>query len=54
VSPPRRWSGAPPATRSFALVVDDPDAPDPQAQRTIWTSWVLYNSEVAGNNVGAK
>src|SRR5437762_14351836 len=43
VSPPLRWSGAPPATRSFALIVDDPDAPDPRAPRTIWTHWVLYN-----------
>jgi phosphatidylethanolamine-binding protein (PEBP) family uncharacterized protein len=29
VSPPLAWSGAPSGTRSFALIVDDPDAPDP-------------------------
>lgn len=43
VSAPLHWSGAPPETRSFALIVDDPDAPDPRAPRMIWTHWVLYN-----------
>jgi Raf kinase inhibitor-like YbhB/YbcL family protein len=42
-SPPLQWDGAPPATRSFALVVDDPDAPDPAHPRTRWVHWVLYN-----------
>ena len=28
VSPPLSWSGAPRGTRSLALIVDDPDAPD--------------------------
>lgn len=43
VSPPLSWSGAPPGTRSFALIVDDPDAPDPHAPRTVWVHWVVYN-----------
>lgn len=43
VSPPLSWSGAPAGTRSFALVVDDPDAPDPRAPKTTWVHWVLYN-----------
>ena len=46
-SPPLAWSGAPAGTRSFALIVDDPDAPDPAAPRTTWVHWVLYNIPAA-------
>ena len=43
VSPPLRWNGAPVGTRSLALIVDDPDAPDPAAPRMTWVHWVLYD-----------
>ena len=43
VSVPLAWSGAPAGTGSFALIVDDPDAPDPKAPRMTWVHWVLYN-----------
>lgn len=43
VSPALRWSGAPPSTRSFVLIVDDPDAPDPRAPQRTWVHWVVYN-----------
>ena len=42
-SPPLAWSGMPAGTRSLALIVDDPDAPDPAAPRMTWVHWVLYN-----------
>jgi hypothetical protein len=42
-SPPLAWSEPPPGTRSLALVVDDPDAPDPAAPKMTWVHWVLYN-----------
>ena len=42
-TPALAWSGAPAGTKSFALIVDDPDAPDPRAPRTTWVHWVLYN-----------
>jgi len=43
VSPQLSWGGVPAHAKSVALIVDDPDAPDPAAPRTIWTHWVLYN-----------
>jgi hypothetical protein len=43
VSPPLNWSDAPPGTKSFALIVDDPDAPDPRAPKMTWVHWVIEN-----------
>ncbi|MDI6750786.1 MAG: YbhB/YbcL family Raf kinase inhibitor-like protein [Rhodocyclaceae bacterium] len=43
VSPPLTWSGVPAGTKSLALIVDDPDAPDPAAPKMTWVHWVLYN-----------
>jgi Raf kinase inhibitor-like YbhB/YbcL family protein len=43
ISPPLAWSGAPSGTKSFALIVDDPDAPDPAAPKMTWVHWVLYD-----------
>src|SRR5258705_5623060 len=42
-APDLSWSGAPPATKSFALIVDDPDAPDPKAPKMTYVHWVLYD-----------
>lgn len=42
-SPPLVWSGVPTKAKSLALIVDDPDAPDPAAPRMVWVHWVLYN-----------
>jgi Raf kinase inhibitor-like YbhB/YbcL family protein len=38
LSPALAWSGAPPGTKSFALVCDDPDAPI-----GTWVHWVIFN-----------
>ena len=43
LSPALNWSGVPDNTKSLALIVDDPDAPDPNAPRMTWVHWVLYN-----------
>lgn len=42
-SPPLAWSDIPAGTKSLALIVDDPDAPDPKAPRLVYVHWVLYN-----------
>jgi Raf kinase inhibitor-like YbhB/YbcL family protein len=43
VSPPLAWSGLPAGTQSLALIVDDPDAPDPRAPKKTWVHWVVYD-----------
>ena len=50
ISPDLSWSKLPEGTKSLALIVDDPDAPDPQAPTLTWVHWVLYNlpADVAG------
>jgi Raf kinase inhibitor-like YbhB/YbcL family protein len=40
-SPSLTWEGAPPGTKAFALIVDDPDAPDPAAPKRTWVHWVV-------------
>ena len=38
ISPPLSWSGAPSGTKSYALLVEDPDAPS-----KTWIHWVVFN-----------
>ncbi len=45
-SPPLAWRDAPQGTRTFALIVDDPDAPDPAAPKGAYVHWVLYDIPV--------
>ena len=44
--PPLTWSNAPPGTRGFALVMDDPDAPN-----GTFTHWLLYDIPAAGTEL---
>ena len=46
LSPPLRWDGVPPEAKSLALIVLDPDAPDPAAPKMTFTHWVLYDLPV--------
>jgi Raf kinase inhibitor-like YbhB/YbcL family protein len=50
-SPQLAWSGVPANAKRLALIVDDPDAPDPAAPRMTWVHWVLYNIPVAANGL---
>jgi Raf kinase inhibitor-like YbhB/YbcL family protein len=43
ISPPLAWEDVPPGTRSLALIVDDPDAPDPAKPRLTWVHWILLD-----------
>jgi Raf kinase inhibitor-like YbhB/YbcL family protein len=43
LAPELTWSGLPAGTKSLALIVDDPDAPDPAAPKRTYVHWVLYN-----------
>ena len=43
ISVPLAWSGLPAGARSLALIVDDPDAPDPAAPKLTWVHWAIYN-----------
>lgn len=43
ISPALKWTGVPAGTKSLALIVDDPDAPNPEAPRMTWVHWVLYD-----------
>ena len=38
LSPALAWGGAPPTAKTFALIVDDPEAP-----AGTWVHWVLFN-----------
>jgi len=42
ISPPLEWSDAPEGTKSFALIVDDPDAPDPANPKMTYVHWVVH------------
>lgn len=42
-SPALTFSGVPAEAKSLALVVEDPDAPDPAAPKRVWIHWLLYN-----------
>jgi Raf kinase inhibitor-like YbhB/YbcL family protein len=43
VSPPLVFAGVPKGAKSLALVIDDPDAPDPSAPKRVWVHWVVVN-----------
>jgi Raf kinase inhibitor-like YbhB/YbcL family protein len=47
LSPPLAWTGVPEGSRSFALVLDDPDAPMPVP----FVHWVIYNIPAAASGL---
>lgn len=51
LSPPLEWSALPEGTKSLVLIVDDPDAPDPQAPKMTYVHWLLYNIPTTANGL---
>src|SRR6185295_6793604 len=52
LSPPILWSGLPEGTKSVALIVDDPDAPDPKAPKMTWVHEVLFDIPPSVKGIG--
>lgn len=52
ISPPLKWEGAPAETKSFVLIIDDPDAPDPKAPKMVWDHWIVYNIPASVSSFG--
>lgn len=50
-SPALSWSGVPERTKSLALIVDDPDAPDPAKPQRVYVHWVVYNIPPASGGI---
>jgi len=48
LSPPLLWSGVPGSAKSFALIVDDPDAP----RKEPWVHWILYDLPAGTHELG--
>ncbi|MDZ7724323.1 MAG: YbhB/YbcL family Raf kinase inhibitor-like protein [candidate division KSB1 bacterium] len=51
ISPVLSWSGVPDQAKSLALIMDDPDAPDPKAPKMTFVHWVLYNLPARNNGL---
>lgn len=43
IAPPLQWNGVPEGAKSLVLIVDDPDAPDPEAPQRTYVHWVMCN-----------
>jgi Raf kinase inhibitor-like YbhB/YbcL family protein len=61
LSPALAWAEVPAGAKTLALIVDDPDAPDPAAPKRTWVHWVVFDipatatglPEGAGNGLPA-
>ena len=47
ISPGLKWGDVPEGTKSFALIMDDPDAP-----LGTWVHWVIYNIPASSRGLG--
>jgi Raf kinase inhibitor-like YbhB/YbcL family protein len=49
ISPPLSWSGTPRETKTYALIMDDPDAP-----AGVFTHWVIFDIPAGSSNLQEK
>lgn len=42
-SPPLAFTGVPESAKTLALIVEDPDAPDPAKPQRTWAHWLVYD-----------
>jgi len=47
IAPPLAWSPPPPGTRSIAILVEDPDAPNPDAPERTFVHWIVTGIPMA-------
>jgi Raf kinase inhibitor-like YbhB/YbcL family protein len=52
-APALEWSGTPSGSRTFVLIVDDPDAPDPKAPKRTYVHWVLHDIPASMTSIPA-
>jgi Raf kinase inhibitor-like YbhB/YbcL family protein len=44
ISPPLEWKNAPSRTKSFVLIMDDPDVPhEPGTPARVWYHWLIFD-----------
>ncbi len=43
ISPEITWHGAPKETKSFVIIMEDPDIPMPKFLISAWTHWIVYD-----------
>ncbi len=46
ISPPLVFEGVPRQAKSLALIMEDPDAPDPENPQRVFVHWVVHNLPV--------
>jgi Raf kinase inhibitor-like YbhB/YbcL family protein len=51
IAPPLSWSPPPPGTRSIAILVEDPDAPNPDAPQRTFVHWIVTGIPAAVTSI---
>src|SRR4051794_17456695 len=52
IAPPLSWSQPPTGTKSIAIIVEDPDAPNPDAPERTFTHWIVTGIPATTTELG--